>query len=404
MITKNVLKEVIEAQRKWILTIEKGVLRKKLDKIKLMNSFALIITGIRRCGKSTLLGQLLAKQKTFYYLNLEDPRLTGFELADFNKVDVIFKEAYGDNGVYFFDEIQNVNEWEIFVRFLTDKKSEVVLTGSNASLLGKELGTKLTGRHIQLELFPFSYLEFIDFFNLKLGKDSFEKYLFKGGFPEFLKENDETILNELLKDVLMRDIVTRFGIKNTSALKKLAMYLISNVGSEVSYNSLKKVFEVKSVQSIIDYVSYMEDAYMIFQMPKFSYSFKKQQVNPKKIYSIDNGFSRFNSVSFSKDVGKMLENSVFLALRQNHSDIFYFQEKKECDFVIKEKGKVTKAIQVCYELNDENMNRELNGLLEAMDEFKLKKGVILTFEQDDEFVKDGKRVVVKSVWKWLSES
>ena len=403
MITKNILKKVIESQREWILKIDSGIYREKLKKIKLIKSFALVISGIRRCGKSTLLSQILKNQKKFYYLNLEDPRLEGFELSDFNKVKDIFEELYGFGGVYFFDEIQNVPRWEKFIRFLTDKKTKVVLTGSNASLLSRELGTRLTGRNIPIELFPFSYSEFLQFFELKPNKNSYEKFLFKGGFPEFLKKKDETILHELLKDVLMRDIVTRFGIKNISILKKLAIYLISNVGKEFSYNSLKKMFEVKSVQSVIDYISYLEDSYLVFTVPKFSYSYKKQQVNRKKIYSIDNGFSYANSVSFSKDKGKMLENSVFLNLKREYSEIFYFQKDRECDFVVKEKDKLKAAIQVCYDLNEENKERELNGLLEALEKFKLNHGLILTYDQEDELKIKNKTIKIKPVWKWLLE-
>ncbi|MDP2925607.1 MAG: DUF4143 domain-containing protein [Nanoarchaeota archaeon] len=190
-------------------------------------------------------------------------------------------------------------------------------------------------------------------------------------------------------------------IKNTNILNKIAVFLISNVGKEFSYNSIKKMFDIKSVQSVIDYVSFFEDAYLIFSVPRFSYSFKQQQVNPKKAYSIDNGFSNINSASFSKDNGKMLENLAFLALRRKYKDIFYFQEKKECDFVVKEKEKITHAIQVCFDFNEETKDREINGLLEALKEFKLKQGLILTYNQEDEFKIENKIIKVIPVWKWL---
>ncbi len=403
MINKTILTEIITSQREKILKQDSGISREKLKDLKFRSGSALIISGIRRCGKSTLLKQILDKSKNFHYLNLEDPRLDGFELKDFNRVKEIFEEQQGLKGIYFFDEIQNVQNWEKFIRFLVDDKKTIIITGSNASLLSRELGTRLTGRHINYELFPFSYNEFLKFKKLNSGIKSYKQYFRDGGFPEFLENKDNYYLNEILSSVVMRDIAVRHGIKNSGLLRKIAIYLISNVGKEFSYNSLKKIFEVGSVRSVIDYVSYFEDAYLLFTIPKFSYSYKKQQVNPKKVYSIDNGFSYANSVSFSKDLGKMLENQVFLYLRKKYSEIFYFQKNKECDFIVKFKEKIKGAIQVCYELNEENQNREIKGLLEAISELKLKQGLILTFNQEDEFKIENKKIIVKPVWKWLLE-
>ncbi len=404
MITKETLRDVIVAQREALGRLELGTPREKEKEIKIEDSFAIIIIGIRRCGKSTFLNQLLMKQKKGYYLNLEDPRLDNFELSDFNKVEMITKELYGEGGIYFFDEIQNIDKWEKFIRYLIDKKEKIIITGSNASLLSKELGTKLTGRHLQIEMFPFSFNEFLGMKKENPSIESFEEYLYKGGFPEYLKKENPSILHELLLDVVMRDIAVRFGIKNTSILNRVAIFLISNVGKEFSYNSIKKTFNIKSVQSVIDYVAYLENAYLIFTVSRFSYSYKQQQVNPKKAYSIDNGFSYNNSASFSKDKGKMLENVVFLGLRRKFKDILYFQEKNECDFVIKEKEKIKSAVQVCFDLNEQTKNREIDGLLAALKEFNLREGLILTYNQDDKFFIDGKKIVVMPVWKWLAEN
>jgi predicted AAA+ superfamily ATPase len=401
MITKEILQEVIVAQREALNKLDLGILREKEKAIKITDSFALLITGIRRCGKSTFLHQILKKQAKSYYLNLEDPRLEGFDLSDFNKVEDLMNELYGKGGIYFFDEIQNIEQWEKFGRYLIDKKEKVIITGSNASILSRELGTKLTGRHLSLELFPFSFREFLNMKKEVPSNKSFEEYLSKGGFPEYLKKENSEILHELLSDVVMKDVAVRFGIKNTNILNKIAVYLISNVGKEFSYNSIKKMLEIKSVQSVIDYISYFENSYLIFTIPRFSYSYRQQQVNPKKVYSIDNGFSYVNSVSFSKDKGKMLENAVFLSLRRKHKAIFYFQEEGECDFVIKEKEKITKAIQVCYDLTSQNKDREINGLLEALKKFNLKEGLILTYNQEDNFRLKDKNIKVIPVWKWL---
>jgi len=404
MITKETIIEVIKSQKESLDNAEVGTAREEIKEIQILDSFALIITGVRRCGKSTLLHQLIRKQKKTYYLNLEDPRLDGFNLNDLNKVEPIMEEIYGTGGIYFFDEIQNVPQWEKFIRYLIDKKKKIVMTGSNASLLSKELGTRLTGRHLKYELFPFSFKEFLVLKKVDPSLNAFKDYLFQGGFPEFLKKQSPEILHSLLSDIVMKDIAVRFNIKNTDILRKIAVFLISNVGKEFSYNSIKKMFEIKAIQSVIDYVSFFEDAYLVFSIPRFSYSFKQQQVNPKKIYSIDNGFSNTNSASFSKDNGKMLENIIFLALRRSYKDIFYFQEKGECDFVIKEEEKITQAIQVCFDFNEETKDREINGLMEALNKFKLKKGIILTYNQDDEFEVDGKIIKVFPVWKWLLEN
>ena len=401
MLTKETLREVIISQREQLNKLDLGILREKGKEIKIEDSFALLITGIRRCGKSTFLNQILKKQKKGYYLNLEDPRLEGFDLSDFNKIETIMQEIYGQKGVYFFDEIQNIDKWEKFIRYLIDKKEKVIITGSNASLLSRELGTKLTGRYLQVELFPFSFEEFLNIKKENLSAKSFEEYLSKGGFPEFLKKENPSILHELLSDVVLKDIAVRFSIKNTNILNKIAIYVISNVGKEFSYNSIKKMFGIKSVQSVIDYVSYFENAYLIFTVPKFSYSYKQQQVSPKKVYSIDNGFSYANSASFSKDRGKMLENIVFLGLRKKYRDIFYFQEKNECDFIIKQKEKIVSAIQVCFDFNEENKDREINGLISALKKFNLNEGIILTYNQEDEFTIDGRKILIKPAWNWL---
>ncbi|MEK6846158.1 MAG: DUF4143 domain-containing protein, partial [Nanoarchaeota archaeon] len=200
------------------------------------------------------------------------------------------------------------------------------------------------------------------------------------------------------------DIAIRFGIKNSNMLNKIVIYLISNAGKEFSYNSIKKMLEIKSVQSVIDYIFYLENAYLIFTIPRFSYSYKQQLLNPKKVYSIDNGFSNSNSTSFSKDKGKMLENMAFLGLRRKYQRIFYFQDKAECDFIIKEKEKITKAIQVCFDFNEETKVREIKGLVSALRYFNLKEGLILTYNQEDEFFLEGKKIILKPLWKWLINS
>ncbi len=385
MITKEQLRGVIASQRENLDHMDKGIPREK--KIDIYPSFATIITGIRRCGKSTFLNQIISKQKKAYYLNLEDPRLEGFEISDFNKFEELMYELYGKGGIFFFDEIQTIDRWEKFVRYLTDKKEKVLITGSNASILSKEMGTKLTGRYFQKEIFPFSFNEFAI-----LKNRIFEDYLYKGGFPEYLKHENSEILQNLMKDIILKDVVVRYGIKNSSILTRMAVYMISNVSKEFTYNSLKKILQIRSTQSVIDYMSYLEDTYLLFTVPQFDYSYKRQLVLPKKVYSIDNGLSRANSASFSKDKGRMLENLVFLHLRKNQKNIFYHKEEGECDFLIRMNEKITEAIQVCFKLDEENKDREIKGLLEALNKFKLGKGTIITYNQRDSFEIKGKRI------------
>ncbi len=403
MLLKETLKEIVKSQQKDLEKLTHGIPRSITPQINLNLPFAIIISGIRRCGKSTLLRQIMRQTGGTYYFNFEDPRATGFETQDFQKLDEIFREEYGESDCYFFDEIQNVQKWELFVRGQLDKNRHFLITGSNASLLSKELGTKLTGRHLKQELFPFSYTEFLKFTSQTRCAESFKMYLQKGGFPEYLTHTRNEILQELFNDIIMRDIVVRHKLRSPKAIKELALFLLSNVGTEFSYNNLAKTFGLGSTNTAVAFVSYLEDSYLLFTIPKFSYSLKKQAVNPKKVYVIDNGFADVNSVSFSSNKGRMLENSVFLDLRRSEKEIFYFKGKGECDFVVREKTKVTQAIQVCYDLNEDNKEREIDGLMEALEAFGLSEGLILTFNQEDNLIIRDKKVVVLPAWRWSEE-
>lgn len=369
--------------------------------IKVLANFATIISGIHRCGKSTLARQFLKLQKPVYYIYFEDVMLAEFESKDFVKLDEIFHDVLGDNGIYFFDEIQNVKGWEIFVRQLVDKNNKVLITGSNASMLSRELGTRLTGRHISYELFPFSFNEFLRFKNKKANLENFEKYVELGGFPEYLKINDKIILRNLFQDIFYRDVLVRNNIRNETDLKSLLAYLSSNIGKKFSYTKLRDSLGIKSVHTVKQFVSACENAYLFFSINKFDYSVKKQLINSKKIYCIDNALIKLNSFSVSFDRGRLLENLVFLELRRNQREVYYHSEKKECDFVIKKGDRITQAIQVCYLLNDENKLKEINGLLEAMELYKLKEGLLLTNNQEDVLEINDKKIILKPVWKWL---
>lgn len=399
MISKLVIEQVIESQKERLMNVDTGLPR-KMSGFEKLSSHAFIISGIRRCGKSTVLQQINNTMKTkSIYLNFEDPRLAGFDISDLNRLHEIGKEKIVKT--YFFDEIQLVNQWEKFVRFRLDEGYRIFITGSNAAMLSKELGSRLTGRHVSKELFPFSYNEFITFAKQKKGKSSLMKYLYGGGFPEYLKTEQQDILMQLFNDIIIRDIAIRYNIKNATLLQQIAVWLVTNTGKLVSGNSLKKIFGIKSSSTIMEYLSYFTDAYLFFFVSKFSYSHKVQAVNPKKVYCIDNGFINANSVSFSNDSGRMLENLVFLELRRRNYDVFYFNESKECDFVVFEKGKIKSVLQVCFQLDEDNMDREVSALIEAMDYFNLKTAKIITVNQKDSLNLSGRSIVVEPFYEWI---
>ncbi|NBC67298.1 MAG: AAA family ATPase [Bacteroidetes bacterium] len=388
MILKSQLKEVAEAQKENLQKLNTGLIRHQLDEMPELASHTLIISGIRRCGKSTLLHQLLKERHpNATYLNFEDPRLYEFELNDFTRLDELIRDR--ESTVLFFDEIQVVEGWERYIRQKLDEGFKIVITGSNASLLSSELGSKLTGRHITKELFPFSWIEFCEFRSLEYSEDTLKKYMETGGFPEYVKTEDDDILHQLFEDILVRDIAVRYGVRDVKTLKRLALYLVSNVGNLVTGNKLKSLFGIGATSTVMEYFSYLEQTWLMHFIPKFSYSVRKQSVNPRKVYAIDNGLINVNSKSFSGDYGRILENLVFLHLRRSVNEIYYFSENGECDFVTFNKGKVNEVVQVCYELNPDNLDRELNGLFEALSFFELNEGTIITLNQADTFETEG---------------
>ena len=249
MIPEESLREIVKSQSKSLDSYELGVRREGVSRINTRLPHALIISGVRRAGKSTLLHQLSKGFPNFHYLNFEDPRLFNFGLDDFEKLDEIFTKEYGSYEYYLLDEIQKVEKWELFVRSRLDRKKKFIITGSNASLLSKELGTSLTGRHVDLELFPFSFKEFLSFKNKKAELSTFKEYLTDGGFPEYVKFGTSEVLQRLFGDIIQRDIVARYKLREPKVLEQMAVYLLTNIGREFSYNNLKKIFELGSVST-----------------------------------------------------------------------------------------------------------------------------------------------------------
>ncbi|HEY5510498.1 MAG TPA: ATP-binding protein [Prolixibacteraceae bacterium] len=393
MIQIDFLREIFEQQKVAIGAKDAGMKREQLQSLPDTRSHALIISGIRRCGKSTLLFQLLRERyPQAVYLNFDDPRLYDFAIDDFVKLDELIK----GNGstVLMFDEIQLVKGWERYVRQKLDENFQVFVTGSNASLLSRELGTSLTGRHISKELFPFSYNEYCRFHDLAPCAETTLSYLKEGGFPEYQKQKSDEILTSLLDDILIRDIAVRYNIRDVKTLQRLTLFLLSNIGNRVTGNKLKTTFGISSATTILEYFSHLEQCYLLAFVPMFDYSLKKQNINPRKVYAIDTGLVEITTPRFTKDVGHKLENLVFLALRRHSKEIYYYSGSGECDFLVIGKGVISSAVQVCLELNSDNLQRETSGLFEAMKAFQLPEGIIVTLSQNDHFIQDGMTVKV----------
>jgi hypothetical protein len=401
MITQQIFSTVIDSQQLGYTSKNTGVERELLHHIPQASGFASIISGIRRCGKSTL--QLQIKKQFFptegLFLNFEDPRLAGIVSNDLERLytEIIARKTK----VLFFDEIQIVESWEIFVNQLLREEFLVYITGSNASLLSKELGTHLTGRHFSTELFPFSYSEFLKFEKLNPNEDSFKEYARKGGMPDYLRTNYNKYLNDLLDDILIRDIAIRYNIRDVNSLRQLAVYLLSNIGNLASANSLKGMFGLKSSTTILDYFSYLKDSYLIEFVPLYDYSLKKQLRNPQKIYVLDLGIYHQNKIAFSPNEGHILENIVYLQLRRLGKEVFYFQGKGECDFITTDRGMPNELYQVCTEINSLNIDREVNGLFEAMTYFNKTEAYIITQNQTDSFKKDNLTIKAIPAWQWI---
>lgn len=403
MLRQEEISAVLDAQTEIFRKKENGLTREALSAIPVIPSFATIITGIRRCGKSTLLRQLMSSQEynRALYLNFEDIRLASFATDDFNRL--LREIERREMSVLFFDEIQTIPRWEIFVHQLLNEGYTLFVTGSNASLLSKELGTHLTGRHVPMELFPFSYSEYLSFKRLTANEESLADYLRTGGIPEYVKHPNGIILNTLIDDILIRDIAVRNSLKDVNSLRALAVYLLSNVGNLVSASKLAGMFGIKATSTFLEYFSFYQSAYLLEFVPIFNYSLKVQARNPKKVYAIDLGLVNEASAGFTDNAGHKLENLIYLHLRRQGDSICYYKGQGECDFIASRKGKVHNAIQVCHQINEQNFTREYNGLSEAMDALNLTEGILVTLNQTDRFEDNGKIIKMVPAHRFLSE-
>ena len=368
----------------------------------LLDSHVLDITGVRRCGKSTVMRQRMRRTDApWFYVNFESPLLTQFEMRDTIRLDSLIEKSGAR--CLFFDEIDQFLGWEKYVRQKLDEGFHVRVSGSNASLLEGEMGTKLTGRHISKELFPFSYKEYLDFTGEKPGPESSAAYVLDGGFPRYLQTREEIVLQELFDDIVYRDVIVHNKVRDVAAVRELAAYLCENVGCRFTASKMLKPLNVASASTVTQWCDWLEKAYLFFFVPVFSDSEKSRLLNPKKVYCVDTGLEYAVSARRIPNDGARFENMVYLALRRASRDISYFDDDGECDFIVRNRHAVTDAVQACTRLTDEVRDREMDGLLKAMESCSLSSGTIVTESQRDSIVIGKMRIDVVPFWQWVEQ-
>jgi len=383
------------------------------------------VTGSRRVGKTFYFYQLIMEimekigKDRIVYINFEDDRILPMSFKELYNITEAYYELYPQNkdkDIYLFlDEIQNIDSWELYIRRIYDKELvRIFITGSNSKLLSKEIATSLRGRTLNFEMFHLSFKEFLRFNEITFNKNifyskkrfdikkKFEKYLILGGFPEVVMEKnnlEHDILNSYYEMMIYRDLAQRFSIRNIRLLKELIKFLLTNISNLFSvnsyYTSLKETTSVGK-ETIFEYLSYLEDANVIFLVPLFDYSLKKQQANPRKVYCIDNGLRNAVSFKFSGDEGRLAENLVFVELKRRKKEVYYWKNKGEVDFIIKNNEQGLTAINVAY--TDDISNRESNSLLEFKKKFNRAKELIILTKDTE---KKDNNIKFMPLWKWM---
>ena len=397
-----------------------------IKNIKLKSNFVEVIIGVRRSGKSTifdiLIQELIQKikiqPKEILTINFDNPNFIPF-YQNVQKLDEIINTAeiltQTKIKYLFLDEVQNIALWEKWVKAKYDQKifKKIFITGSNSKLLESQYISRLSGRYFSHFNQPFSFQEFLNFHQQDYYQEDiknfpiknkllvlFNKYLKQGGFPEAIICNNQDILKNYYQTILLKDVIDNNEIRNSFNLKQLAYFLITNATCFFSYNNIAKNLNIHE-NTVKEYIEYLKQAYLFDELKKYDFSLKKQNINKRKIYCADNGLVSQIGFNFSKNNGRYLENLIFTELKRKGKECFYHSGKYECDFVIKKGLKIKEAIQVCYEINSQNKDRELNGLKEAMTVYKLKKGIIITHNQDEIIKENNKIIVLISAWRWL---
>lgn len=421
------IKRIIVDQREEIGEIfrRKRIIERNIPEDELMGFLKhpnmLAILGVRRSGKS-IFSLLLLKDKKFGYVNFDDERFAGLKAEDLNGVLQAFYELYGTDLEYFIlDEIQNIEGWELFANRLRRTK-RIIITGSNAKLLSGELATHLTGRYIGFTIYPFSFTEYLEMKNFILKKEdlystkkiaeikkALEDYISTGGFPESYKFG-RAILRNIYEDIIHKDILLRYRIRNRKMFSEITKYLVSQFSSEITYTKLKNIMAIKNVHTVSNYVEYLSSSYLLFIMERYSPKLKKQIIAPKKVYCIDTGL--VNSIAFmaSENKGRLMENTVAVELMRRKSyvyrniEIYYWKDyrQREVDFVLKNGKKVEQLVQVTNASGkDELRRREITSLVTASHELNCKNLLIITWDYEDKLEVDGRAISCMPLWKWL---
>ncbi len=387
------------------------------------------LIGVRRCGKTSILYDMINKlshtiDKTkILFLNFEDERLD----LSVDELDLVlqgFSELYPEQNLsecyLFFDEIQNIIGWEKFVRRVYDTiNKNIYITGSNSKLLSSEIATSLRGRTLSYEVFPLSFGEYLSFQDIEVDlysskslayiKNAQERFLKYGSFPEILFLEDQyrnQTLQEYFSVLLYRDLAERYAISNTVALKFFLKRIIASTTKQISinkiYNELKSSGIKVGKNTLYDFLDYVQNIYLALTLQRYDKSLINKELGERKIYSIDIGLNNAIEFRFSDNIGKSLENALFLALRREHRELFYYRDaRSECDFVIHDRGTVIEAIQVTYDMSDKHTrDREVKGLLQACKYFDLTVGTIVTYDDEDEWVEDGVCIKLIPFYKW----
>lgn len=433
---KNEIIAILNDWNFWDKSLDTGIPRDfYLEKLKLFLSSgqAIVIKGPRRSGKSFLMRQVagyLLKEKeeakNILMVNFEDPRFTELDVNILQKIYETYLEFLSPKKTpyIFLDEIQEVENWEKWVRSMHElKKANIVLSGSNARLLSMELATLLTGRHLDLMVFPLSFKEFLMFKDLPVTaemdrlsknieiKSFLREYIETGSFPEVaLHENKKEILLNYFDDIVTKDLIRRFKVRKSEKLKTLAKFYMANISTLTTFSSVEKFLGI-SADTVEKFSGYFESAYLFFFLKRFSFKVKEQEKSPRKVYAVDTGLANAAGFRFSENIGKLAENAVFLQLKRAQSlnsnmDIYYWKDERhrEVDFVIKEGLRVTNLIQVCWQLNLPKVKeRELKPLLKAMEEFDLSTATVITDEYEANEDIKGKTIRFIPLCKWLLE-